>query len=434
MQAADRKRKIAEITRNQVFSSDGKGKRLRYGGQVKTFIEFEIPMDLLVYNVENGRIASLVKSFEREHSSLNPEKEADAKQIARFLYDSNDIANKKTLKSLAANGQLESGIITSDGVLVDGNRRASLMIHILQHTDEYTPEERARCEKFRCVVLPEDADEKEILRLETTFQMGADEKVGYNAIEKYLHARDMLDKGFGQSDIAEYMGLDSVSKVQELLDVVKLIDDYLDYYEYTGIYTRLPRGFEDDLLKLNQAIKKIHSGKISWIPTDKLEEVENDLKCICFDFIRLNAKSQEGFEYRAIASTSGNNFLANEDVWNKFVSDWQTAVMDVKEESIDDVLSTSKSAGDTERLLESRDNKWRDSVGEKLMEGFSDAKNTIDNKKEKEKPSVLLRRAINALEQVNKETIVASKDKEGILAQLEEIFDFCKELKDAVKE
>lgn len=433
MQAEDRKKKIAEITHNQVFSSDGKGKRLRYGGQVKTFIEFEIPMDLLVYNVENGRIASLVKSFEREHSSLDPERDTDAKQIAKFLYDSNDIANKKTMKSLAANGQLESGIITSDGVLVDGNRRASLMIAILQHPEDYTPEERARCEKFRAVVLPEDADEKEILRLETTYQMGADEKVGYNAIEKYLHARDMLDKGFASTDIAEYMGLESVSKVQELLDVVALIDDYLDYYEYTGIYTRLPRGFEDDLLKLNQAIKKIRSGRIAWIPTDRLEEVENDLKCICFDFIRLNAKSQEGFEYRAIASTAGNNFLANEDIWNKFVVDWQTATIDVEEDSIDDVLATSRGAGDTERLLENRDNRWRDAVGEKLMDGFSDAKTTIDNQKEKEKPTVLLRRAINALEQVNKETISSSKEKDSILSQLEVIFSHYKKLKDAVK-
>lgn len=432
MKAEDRKKKIAEITQGKLYSQDGKGKRLRYKGQVSTFIEYEIPMDLLVYNVENGRIASLVKSFEREHSSLNPEREQDAKQIAQFLYDSNDIANKKTMRSLAANGQLESGIITSDGVLVDGNRRASLMISILQNPDEYKPEERAKCEKFRAVVLPEDADEKEILRLETTYQMGSDEKVNYNAIEKYLHARDMQDKGFTTDDIAEYMGLESTSKVNELLEVVKLIDDYLDYYEYTGIYTRLPRGFEDDLLKLNLAIKKIRSGKIAWIPTDKLVEVENDLKCICFDFIRLNAKSQEGFEYRAIASTSGSNFLSSEEVWEKFVNDWQKATSEIKEDSIDDVLSTSRGSGDTERLLENRDNTWRKNVGESLMECFSDAKTTIDNQKEKEKPSVLLKRALNALGQVSIASISSSSDKDDIRSQLDEVYSFYKTLRDAV--
>lgn len=182
MTAAERKAKIAEITGGNYFSTDGKGKRIRYCGEVKTFIEYEIPMDLIIYNVENGRIASLVKSYEREHSSLNPEKEEDAKQIAQFLYDSNDIANKKTKRNIVANGQLETGIITCDGVLVDGNRRVSLMRQIISDSS-FSTSERARCEKFRAIVLPEDADKKEILRLETTFQMGADEKVGYNAIE-----------------------------------------------------------------------------------------------------------------------------------------------------------------------------------------------------------------------------------------------------------
>ena len=432
MKAEERKQKIQEITRSNVFSTDGKGKRLRYRGEVKTFVEYEIPIELLVYNVENGRIASLVKSFEKEHSTLNPERKEDAFQIAKFLYDSNDIANKKTKKDIAENGQLETGIITSDGVIVDGNRRASLMLSIL-NDESYSPAVRARCEKFRTVVLPEDADEKEILRLETTFQMGTDEKVGYNAIEKYLHAYDMQEKGFSIADIEEYMGLESTSKVNELLQVKGLIDDYLDYYDYTGIYTRLPRGFEDDLQKLNQAIRKIRDGRIGWIPNDRLVEVENDLKCICFDFIRLNAKSREGFDFRAIASTANNNFLLNEEVWNRFVEAWQNALDGVKEESIDEVLATSKGAGDTDRLLENRDNKWRKAVGESLMEGFSDAKNTIENQKEKSRPSFLLRKAINALREIDVDTLIASEDKQGLNNQLSQISSICDKLHSVIK-
>ena len=433
MKAEERKQKIREITHGNVFSTDNKGKRLRYRGEVKTFIEYEIPIELLVYNVENGRIASLVKSFEKEHSSLDPERKEDALQIARFLYDSNDVANKKTQKNIAENGQLETGIITSDGVIVDGNRRASLMLAILNDKEKYTPDERARCMKFRAVVLPEDADEKEILRLETTFQMGTDEKVGYNAIEKYLHARDMYNKGFAIADIEEYMGLDNPREVQELLDVMTLIDDYLDYYEYTGIYTRLPRGFEDDMLKLNQAIKKIRSGRISWIPTDRLAEVENDLKCICFDFIRLNAKSQDGFEYRAIASTANNNFLINEEVWNRFVQSWQQATKDIEEESIDDVIATSKGSGDTDRLLENRDIKWRKAVRDGLMEGFTEAKNTIENQKEKSRPSVLLRKAINALREIDRTILQKCEEKAIIEKQIEEITEICESLHESIQ-
>jgi hypothetical protein len=381
-------------------------------------------MDLIIYNVENGRIASLVKSYEKEHSTLDPEKPEDAQIIAQFLYDSNDVANKKTKKNIVANGQLETGIITSDGVLVDGNRRVSLMRQILED-DSFSAAERARCEKFRAIVLPENAEKKEILRLETTFQMGADEKVGYNAIEKYLHARDLQDQGFSTKDISEFMNLDGENEVIRLIDVMTLIDEYLEYFELDGLYTRLPKGFEDDLLKLNTAIRKIKNGNVSWIPTNRLTEVENDLKCISFDYIRLNAKSQDGFEFRSIASTANANFLASQDIWDQFVKDWQRATETTEETPVEEVLSQASSTKESSRLLEARDNKWRDEVKDGLMTAFNDAQITINNKKEKEKPAILCKRALNALQQIDIETISSATDKSDIIEYIEMITKIC---------
>lgn len=432
MTAAERKAKIAEITGGNYFSTDGKGKRIRYCGEVKTFIEYEIPMDLIIYNVENGRIASLVKSYEREHSSLNPEKEEDAKQIAQFLYDSNDIANKKTKRNIVANGQLETGIITCDGVLVDGNRRVSLMRQIISDSS-FSTSEIARCEKFRAIVLPEDADKKEILRLETTFQMGADEKVGYNAIEKYLHAQDLSDQGFSTSDISEFMNLDGATEVTKLLEIKQLIDEYLEYFGLDGLYTRLPKGFEDDLQKLNTAIRKIKNGSINWIPTTRLTEVENDLKCISFDYIRLNAKSPDGFEFRSIASTSNANFLVNEDIWNQFVKSWQDATNDITETPIEVVLSKATTTNESSRLLEARDNEWRTNVKDNLMEAFNDAQTTLNNKKEKEKPGVLFKRALNALQQIDLENLGAATDKSDILKYIEQVKIICNNVSNKVQ-
>lgn len=432
MTAAERKAKITEITGGNYFSTDGKGKRIRYCGEVKTFIEYEIPMDLIIYNVENGRIASLVKSYEREHSSLNPEKEEDAKQIAQFLYDSNDIANKKTKRNIVANGQLETGIITCDGVLVDGNRRVSLMRQIISDSS-FSTSERARCEKFRAIVLPEDADKKEILRLETTFQMGADEKVGYNAIEKYLHAQDLSDQGFSTSDISEFMNLDGATEVTKLLEIKQLIDEYLEYFGLDGLYTRLPKGFEDDLQKLNTAIRKIKNGSINWIPTTRLTEVENDLKCISFDYIRLNAKSPDGFEFRSIASTSNANFLVNEDIWNQFVKSWQDSTNDITETPIEVVLSKATTTNESSRLLEARDNEWRTNVKDNLMEAFNDAQTTLNNKKEKEKPGVLFKRALNALQQIDLENLGAATDKSDILKYIEQVKIICDNVSNKVQ-
>lgn len=431
MTSSERKAKIEEITKGNYFSTDGKGKRINYCGDVRTFIEYEIPMDLIIYNVENGRIASLVKSYEREHSSLNPEKEDDSKKIAQFLYDSNDIANRKTKRNIVTNGQLETGIITCDGVLVDGNRRVSLMRQI-KDDPNYSTSERARCERFRAIVLPENADKKEILRLETTFQMGADEKVAYNAIEKYLHAQDLSDQGFSTSDISEFMNLDGAAEVAKMLEIKQLIDEYLEYFSLDGLYTRLPKGFEDDLQKLNTAIRKIKNGNVSWIPTTKLNAVENDLKCISFDFIRLNAKSDSGFEFRSIASTANANFLLNEDIWNQFVKSWQESTKDINEPPIDEILRKSTTTNETSRLLEARDNKWREEVNEGLMEAFNDAQTTLNNKKEKEKPGVLFKRALNALQQIDLNCLNSISDKSDISNCINKIKSICESVSNKV--
>lgn len=417
---------ISSITHNQVF---GEGRRLRYKGETKEFKIFEIPMEALIYNVQNGRIGSLVKTFEHSYGVLDPEKPEDSLTIAKMLYSSNEPANKKTRADIAKCGQMEAGIITADGILVDGNRRASLMWSILNDPDA-DPNEKARCERFRTVVLPENATQKDILRLETTYQLGTDEKVGYNAIEKYLHARDMEEKGFSIGEIEEYMG-ETNSSVQELLEVATLIDDYLDNCDCVGLYTRLPKGFEDDLLKLNTAIKKIRKGSISWIPTTKLTKVETDLKAVCFDYIRLNMKKEDGFEFRDILQTSGGNFLQNEDIWNDFVENWQNAVDEVDEESIDAIIDRA-SGDDLERELNKRDNQWREKVKDSMKDAFKNAKDIIDNQREKEKPNALLRKVINALNGVDLETVYRMMDKTELKEQVKEISRLLEDVKRAI--
>ena len=414
MKAEERKIKIKEISEGIPVAT---GTKLKYQGEIREFNVYKIPLEFLAYNVENGRISSLVKSYQREHGSLDMSNSSDAQKIAQFLYESSEERNKKTIRDLAQNGQLEPGIITMDGVIVDGNRRASLLRKITE-SKEYDQSTKDKCSYFLARILPEDADEKEILRLETSYQMGADSKVDYNPIEKYLHSRDMKEKGFSIEQIAEYMGLSSSKDVLLNLEIMDLIDSYLDTYQYNGIYTRLPRGCEDDFLKLNIAIKKIRSGKISWIPTDELDEVENDLRLICFDFIRLEEKGD--FDYRMLASTSSSNFLADEKTWRSFVDSYY-AKEATKEEDTDDVLEKASTDEEAKRLLNQRDKKWKDDVREHLMESFLDSKNKLENKKEKDKPATLLKKAINALSEIDLDVVNSAKNKDILAAKTAEI-------------
>lgn len=424
MNALERKTKLAEI---QSFSPEAENAlKLPYQGETRAFNVYKIPLEFLVFNKENGRIASLVKSYVREHQAIDVETEEGSSLIAKFLYSAHKDRNDITREDIINNGQLQYGIITSDGVIVDGNRRVTLLMSIAKDP-KVSQQVRDRSRFFLAAILPEEANPKDILRLETQFQMGADGKVDYNPIEKYLHAVDMLNKGFTVEEIKSYMGFKKVQDVSQAIDMVKLMDEYLIVYDYEGIYTQIPPGSEDRLLKLNDAIKKIKEGGIPWIPTDDKDKVINDLRMICFDFIRLGEHNQE--DYRSIMQ--GNySFLANESIWTKFVNSYFDKVDKVPiEKTTEEVLKNSKSDEDSTRLLRARDNEWKSAVKEVVADAFTESKISLENNKDKDEPLKLLKKAINALSSINHDTIKSADNKKELSDRVHEILELVEGIK-----
>ena len=90
-------------------------------------MHIRFPLEYLIYNKYNGRIGSLVKSFEKQNHVLNAENNDDTKLIERFLWESKPERNEFTLNSLVEEGQKQYGIVTNDGVIIDGNRRAMIL-------------------------------------------------------------------------------------------------------------------------------------------------------------------------------------------------------------------------------------------------------------------------------------------------------------------
>ncbi len=230
MNAAERKAKLKEFT-DHPDKACRTGIPIPYHGGTITLPAFAIPLDYLVYNPYNGRIGSVVKSYERQNHQLNPEDPEDKKLIERFLWESKEDANKKTKMRLLKEHQEKHGIVNADVLIIDGIRRARLLNNIM--ADQNIPyTEKQHCQYFIAIILPEDADKKEILALETTYQMGEDAKVDYNPIEKYLKCKDLKDAGFTDDDIAGMMDC-KVGEVRTWLSALKLMDEYLDEYGYS---------------------------------------------------------------------------------------------------------------------------------------------------------------------------------------------------------
>ena len=156
MNATERKAKLKEFV-DHPERACRTGIPITYHNRLITLDAYEIPLEFLVYNPYNGRIGSAVKSYERQNHMLNPENQDDKKIIEKFLWDSKPEANKKTRERLLKEHQQKHGIVTSDGMIIDGNRRACLLNSIM--ADASIPfTDKSHCQYFIAIILPEDAD------------------------------------------------------------------------------------------------------------------------------------------------------------------------------------------------------------------------------------------------------------------------------------
>lgn len=398
MNAEERKAKLKEFT-DHPEKAVRTGIPIMYHGQRRTFPAYEIPLEYLVYNPYNGRIGSVVKSYERQNHQIDPEDPQDKLLIEKFLWESKVDANKKTKERLLKEHQEKHGIVTADGIIIDGNRRASLLNNIM--ADDSIPfNEKSHCQYFVAIILPEDADRKEILALETTYQMGEDAKVDYNPIEKYLKCSDLEGEGFHEEDIARMMD-DTKSNVTMYLSVLKLMEEYLDEFGYTGMYTQLEKN-EDSFQKLDSALKRYKAGVPSMWDYDPDADV-SDLKLIAFDYIR------EGFEqtlFRNIINVPSPkkpaaSFFAKKEVWEPFRDRHFEIVDDIQEESVDDVMATNPP--DLGCALKARDKQWKEKVVDDFEENFTRSLDSLNNHANSAKPLQQLTKACQALEVVDTE-------------------------------
>lgn len=386
---------LKEIQKNQ-SNIERTGIPLMYQGKREEYNAYRIPLQYLIYNKYNGRIGSSVKSFEKQYRELNPETEEDKKKIEQFIWESKEEYNKNTMSNLVEVGQQVHGIVTSDGVIIDGNRRATLLSRIWENRKEWDKKSAdvSHCQYFIAIILPDNAEKKEVMRLETTYQMGEDKKLDYNAIEKYLKCKDLKAEGFLESDIAKMMAEDE-SKIKEWLKIMKLMDEYLASLDYKGIYTRLEKR-EGQFVDLTGYLASYEAAngnaRVGW----NYEQSDlADLKAVCFDYIRAQ---YEGKEFRLLAKPSKKeSFFCKGKIWREFRDRHFKAMEKISEKPLKDLRKESPDA-DLSKLLKTRDDEWKDKTKEDLKLNLEKSASSLQNINESNRPLELVQKAIDALE------------------------------------
>lgn len=240
-----------EIVRRRLESFSPRFKVINFRDDERVHRErpvFKVPLDLLRYRKENGRISSSVLSHERAVGLLNDTDQEAQDKIEEFLRDKDPEKTDELRKLLHADGQKEPAIITCDGFLIDGNRRR-LVISTLR--EDYPSD--SRFQYMKVVILPGHDEEggpptlKEIEQIENRYQLQRTGKAEYYGFDAALSIRAKIERGFALEDQLrddpqyKNMGESEFRKIvrknrNELLKPLECIDRYLDSLGRPGHY------------------------------------------------------------------------------------------------------------------------------------------------------------------------------------------------------
>lgn len=378
-----RKEKLAQVKKGDHISTakvPGKGTKPVY----------KIPLGYLSYNPYNTRFLAQAKTLERRFGQeLSDENPDHILEIEKFIWEEKKDRNKDTINSLIKDGQLQAGVVTADGIVLAGNRRFRLLNEIVRYPDKYSDSRTGivGLEYFEAVILDdEELSKKEIVKYESFYQFGIEDKVEYDPIQKYIAAaRDKRDLGFTEQEIANnFITLTKGDKkvVEKWLIVFDIMNEYLEYIEEIGIYTAL-KGREEAFLQLNTLLKTFsgsRSGNITWAFDDN---DLNDLKLAFFDYIRLNIPTHDFRIFKDVFSdmSQWKNFTKNisEVVWDegnrlKSFDEYRNDYPDEDESTISAI----------------RQNDYKEKVEKDLNRLYGVENARIQSKKAQEKPMDIL--------------------------------------------
>lgn len=213
------------IATGNVQATDRKEKH-SIDGETRDFVVYRIKSDLLFYNDQNDRIATWVSEYDSSHDAdledLPREKYNEV--IENFIVESNTVALRKTQRDIALRGQLRPGVVLNDGRVIDGNRRLTCIRRIARDSSEPG--------WFEAVILDDatGSDPKRIKLLELAIQLGEEEKVAYDPVDRLVGVyRDIIKNHLiTPAEYAKATG-STEKEVQNLVDRAQHMEDFLEF-------------------------------------------------------------------------------------------------------------------------------------------------------------------------------------------------------------
>ncbi len=265
----------------------------------------QVPTELLRFRKENGRIASDVMSYEKNHTRLDESDQKSQEILKIFLANKDPETTAELCQSIKHSSQKEPAIITCDGFLINGNRRKLALEKLYEDTSD------ARFEWMNVVILPDEDDAetggpptyKEIAQIESRYQSQVDGKAEYYSFDEALSTRNYIKRGFTLEeklrddpryvDKSEDEFKREIKKfTEEYLNPLDCVDEYLEYLGREGLYTNISSGRGDregrwEAFKDYSKIRKKLNNENTRININIEEEEIGDLISVIHKLIRI---------------------------------------------------------------------------------------------------------------------------------------------------
>ncbi len=174
-----------------------------------------VNLDLTLLNPHSHRIKAYIQSLEADEQNLissDPFSAQAQEVIARVLAETEGYpAIRNTIER---DGQREPGIMTSDGVLVNGNTRAVALREL-------------RRDYIKVLVLPDKPTPQEIVELELRLQMQADIKQEYSLTGQLLLIEDLINAGRSTEEVGRAMRRDLTDSAKDQKTAIRYTEQEL---------------------------------------------------------------------------------------------------------------------------------------------------------------------------------------------------------------
>ena len=381
--------------------------KLTVDGITSNYPVYRVRLDNLFFNDQNDRIATWISQYKAEHGEecLSRDNLVHYNDVIQdFIEKSNPEKIKQTQENIRLLNQQKYGVVLNDGRIIDGNRRFTCLRNLSKDSDNFS--------YFETVILEKDYEHsaKQIKMLELQIQIGAEERVDYDPIDRLVGIyRDIVDNRLLTEDEYARSTNQKVAAVKKELEKAKLLVEFLEAIKAPKQYY-LARE-----LQLDGPIRELYGALNNIVDEDKRQE----FKYIAF--VNLLMKPDEDM----------TRFIRNLKGISKSV--YLDEFLNKEEEIAEAVLDNLPENGKVNSDVISRV-RADETTKEELKRTMSVVGSKVKVKETRDKPNQMVKDAIDSLRAIDTEIIKRLTDEqiEDMKANLEQLEELLNEVKEAV--